>query len=648
MIATSAALGTMFGKYRLIHRLGRGGMADVYLAEDAAEQRQVAIRIIELREDADSREMLEAERLGARLQERFCAIDPHVPRVYAHGELDGCFYVAMELVDGEDLAQMLARGPLRPEMAAEVASQICQCLTNAHTFEVEVDGDTTAIVHGDITPKNIRVNATGEVKLLDFGIAKALSLTRKLTRNAYGSTPYLSPERLDTYNVDVHADLWSLGVVLYEMLSGLRPYRAENTRKLEKLILSKQPPPPLADTCPEALRRVVSKMLDPDLSRRYQTAPEFLADLTAWKEGRQTVAEREWIADVTADEVTRRTRPPVDSPTDEQTRRTSAPDESAAPSTAASSAAVQQPPRKSRLRRVLRTGFWIVALWMSLNELRIWRRADDLARSVVAADATELNSAYEQYLQLANASTFRVGLGALRARLKAQYVAQADRVIADFRRELPAVGKPQWTDAQTWLIRALTLDPTDRVLQASLRYCEGHILRVNGEERLRRRARQAANDSLRQAVQRFEEAATLNTRWADPYVGLLRVYVADMEDLDAALEALRQAERRGYKSGKREAAQFGDAYRARGDRLRRDAITVRGLPQQKQYLEEAATNYQRALDHYADAPGFADVAENVRLTQSRLAGVKAEIDEMDDAGGESKTASQISGDLPWR
>jgi eukaryotic-like serine/threonine-protein kinase len=629
MIANSAAIGTMFGPYRLNAKLGRGGMADVYLAEDTNDQRLVALRIVEVRDDGDSREMLEAERRGAELQERFCAIDTHVPRVYAHGELEGCFYVAMEFVDGEDLSEILARGPLRPDLAAEVATQICECLANAHAFTVELDGSTmVTIVHGDITPKNVRVNSQGDVKLLDFGIAKALSLTRKLTRNAFGSFPYLSPERLDTADVDAHADLWSVGVVFYEMLSGVRPYRAENTRKLEKLILAKEPPPALPDTCPEALRRVVAKLLNPDPARRYRSAGAIRSDLIAWKQGRQTEAEREWIAELTADEVTRRTRTSVEAVPDESTRRTARPDASPPPGAATPPVPRLRPSRWTRFKTIARRAAWLIGIAIALNEISVSRRMDDLGRRVVAANADELGDAYTEYQKLADSSVLRLGLGRLRSRLKSQLVGEAERVIADFRREMPTVGKPQWEAAQTWLARALTLEPSDTLVQASLRYAEGQINRLNGEERLKRKARQAANDSLSQAVQRFEEAATLNPRWPDPYLGLVRVYVADLEDLDRALEALRQAERRGYRSGNREAAQFGDAYRARGDRFRRDASGMAGLPQEKDYLSRSIESYQRALEMYGRAPGFAGVVDNVKLTQQRLTAVQAQLDSM--------------------
>src|SRR5262249_55365823 len=146
-------------------------------------------------------------------------IDPSVVRVYDANDADGYFYVAMEYIDGQDLAELMRRGPLATGFAVDVADAVARTLQHAHGLQVTIDGkDFHGVVHGDIKPKNIRIDKRGEVRVLDFGIAKALSLSRKLTRNEYGSVPYASPERLDSGDVNFGSDLWSLGVMLHEML----------------------------------------------------------------------------------------------------------------------------------------------------------------------------------------------------------------------------------------------------------------------------------------------------------------------------------------------------------------------------------------------------------------------------------------------
>ena len=214
----------------------------------------VALKLIEHGPDADTRDAIEAERRGAQLQARLAAIDPHVVRVYQSGDLDGFFFVAMEFIDGRDWHEWMRGGPLTPEFASEVAQAVAETLDHAHNLDVDMDGKPYhGIVHGDIKPKNIRIGNRAEVRVLDFGIAKALSLSRRLTRNEFGSVPYASPERLDSGDVDVQSDLWALAVMLYEMVTGLQPYHAATTERLENMIRSRIPPPPAPDPCPEAV-----------------------------------------------------------------------------------------------------------------------------------------------------------------------------------------------------------------------------------------------------------------------------------------------------------------------------------------------------------------------------------------------------------
>ena len=150
-------------------------------------------------------------------------------KIFDMCDMDGYFVVAMEYVDGQDLAELMRHGPAPVDDAADIALAMCQTLHNAHTLEVTIDGkECRGIVHGDIKPKNIRIDNENRVRVLDFGIAKALSLSRKLTRNEFGSVPYASPERLDSGDVNSLSDLWSLGVMLYELVTGSQPYQAES------------------------------------------------------------------------------------------------------------------------------------------------------------------------------------------------------------------------------------------------------------------------------------------------------------------------------------------------------------------------------------------------------------------------------------
>ncbi|HUI80972.1 MAG TPA: serine/threonine-protein kinase, partial [Bryobacteraceae bacterium] len=287
-----APAGRKLGKYEILRKLGRGGMADVYLGNDTELGHNVALKLIEHAADADTRDSIEAERSGAALQGRLAEIDPRVVRVYGFGDLDGFFFVSMEYIDGQDLAELMRGGPdgtggrLEVEFATDVAIDVAETLDHAHSFQATIDGkEFHGIIHGDIKPKNIRVDSHGTVRVLDFGIAKALSLSRRLTRNEFGSVPYASPERLDRGEVNAASDLWSLAVMLYEMVTGLQPYQGETTERLERMIRSGIPPPPAPDPCPEPLRRILMKAMAPDPALRYQSASDLGSVLHAFRNG---------------------------------------------------------------------------------------------------------------------------------------------------------------------------------------------------------------------------------------------------------------------------------------------------------------------------------------------------------------------------
>src|SRR5262249_7179032 len=296
---------------------------DVYLAMDtSAANYTVALKLIEYADDRDTRDSIEAERRGAELQARLAAIDSHVVRVFDAGDADGYFYVAMEYIDGQDLHELLGRGPLEPSFAVDVALAVARTLESAHSLQASIGGkDFHGVVHGDIKPKNIRVDSRGEIRVLDFGIAKALSLSRRLTRNDFGSVPYASPERLDTGEVDFGSDLWSLSVMLYEMVTGMQPYHADTTEKLERMIRSHIAPPPAPDPCPEPLRRILVRALMPDARARYQSAAGLAGDLEAFRAGGPVAAMDADEGPHADPDATRRTFPRADA-VSEETQRT--------------------------------------------------------------------------------------------------------------------------------------------------------------------------------------------------------------------------------------------------------------------------------------------------------------------------------------
>jgi serine/threonine protein kinase/tetratricopeptide (TPR) repeat protein len=639
-----APAGRKLGHYEIIRKLGRGGMADVYLAQDTEANGVVALKLIEHSEDADTRASIEAEQRGAELQARLAAIDPRVTRVHAAGDLDGYFFVAMEYIDGQDLAELMKHGPLAVEFAADAAIAVAQTLENAHNLQVVIEGkDFQGIVHGDIKPKNIRIDSHGGVRVLDFGIAKALSLSRRLTRNEFGSVPYASPERLDTGDVSAHSDLWSLAVTLYEMVTGLQPYHAANTEQLERMIRSRVPPPPAPDPCPEPLRRILAKAMAPDPEVRYAAARDFAADLGAFRRGEPVRAATEDL------DATRRTFRPRDADT-EATRRgvrwagppgrpsgaTSGPTNDVGAPTRATASKVIWPnvsrPKKPpgphtilMMRGVaaLAALMAIYILWSVISGFRLYGRGQDLERQVETEQITDLGQIWDQWTELSSGRSSSWLLRGPRKVVKQKFVEAAGRVIASYRNDAQLLYEADWQRARTYLSHALAVEP-DEATRGKLRLCDGHLARINGTAH-----RNAAE--LDEAVQDFNEAQNLLPGSPDPELGLARLYVYGLKDIDKANEALKQAASRGYKLGNRDQAQLADGYHDRADRLWLDSRNVRGLPQEKDQLQRAVEDYQTALKLYQSVAPYAKADVQIDRIENDLDSVNFRLQQIADA-----------------
>jgi hypothetical protein len=621
-----------FDTYTLERRLGGGGMGEVYLAS-TQDGRRVALKLVAIRDDADSRDIVAAERVGARLQQLFGASDQHVPGVMRIDESDGYFFIEMEYVDGHDLADLIPHG-LAPERAAWIAGELCRFLEHAHAFSARVESrEFRALVHADLKPKNIRINARDEVKVLDFGIARGLSLTGRLTTAAFGSRLYMSPEWLDTGRLDHHVDLWATGVVLYEMLAGHPPYRTDNDRQLELLLRAGTPPLPLPDTCPLPLRCIVLKALAPVQEQRYQTASAFRADLTAWLEGRGTVADQEVMAREA--EATRRTAPPAP-PADDATRptvhrdgvettRTAVPGAPVGPAEpVAGSPAALPAPGRSRSTQWWHRAVLVALLLAIVNEYAACQSAYALRAELPTRESNDLEAAWTRYGWIQRRSLLGLARLEVRRPMRDALVANAGRVIGDFRQDRPVVRERQWQQARSWLAHALEIDPGSSVLLARLRYCEGHLSRIDGEARLASNQRTEAERLLHDAIARFDESARLDKSWPDPWLGLLRIHIYALEDLPKAVAAVNEAERRGHRSGRREFLQLGEAHFGRAERERRDCDT---LPADSRCacLQRTGTLYRQSDAWIERVDRDADTTRRLARSQSRQASLSEKL-----------------------
>src|SRR5438552_1313482 len=276
-------VGRTIGHYKLSERIGTGGMGDVYLATDIIAGRKAALKILPVRFTGD------AERLKRFQQEAHAVVGlnhPNILTVYEIGEDHSTYYIASELIEGETLHQRLMRGRMELSEAVDIAIQVASALAAAHE---------AGIVHRDIKPENIMLRPDGYVKVLDFGIAKlaeqevpvtiprdeALSLVETNLGCILGTIRYMSPEQACGGQIDKSTDIWSLGVVLYEMVTGHAPFTGGTAREVMSSILQEEPPPVTAYVrqAPAELQQIVSKTLRKDREQRYHSAHDLLGAL---------------------------------------------------------------------------------------------------------------------------------------------------------------------------------------------------------------------------------------------------------------------------------------------------------------------------------------------------------------------------------
>ena len=265
-------IGTMLsGRYEVLKRVGSGGMADVYMAKDHKLNRNVAVKVLksEYVEDEKFLKKFETEAQAvARLSH------PNIVNIYDVGMEDGINYIVMELAEGITLKEYIRKkGYLSPKETVEISTQIASAISHAHKNH---------IIHRDIKPQNILVSDTGIIKVTDFGIAKATSSnTVTSTATAMGSVHYISPEQAKGRFCDEKSDIYSLGITMYEMVTGHVPFDHENGVTIALMHLQNEitPPSQIRDGIPDSLEKIILKCTMKKPEERYQTADDLIADL---------------------------------------------------------------------------------------------------------------------------------------------------------------------------------------------------------------------------------------------------------------------------------------------------------------------------------------------------------------------------------
>ena len=276
-------------RYELHRRLARGGMAQVYLARDSSLDRPVAIKEL-VPEFATDPSFVERFRREAQAAANLA--HPNIVGVYDWGTQDGTYYIVMEYIDGPSLSQVIRRdGPLHPRRAAELTSEVAGALGFAHS---------RGVVHRDVKPGNVLLTGSGQSKVTDFGIARALSSAEDdLTQagSVMGTATYFSPEQAQGLPVDPRSDLYSLGVVLYEMLTGRAPFTGDTPLAIAYKHVQDQPAPPssIITDLPAGIEAIVMKLLSKRPDDRYASAEELRVDLRRFLSGERTNAEAQLL-----------------------------------------------------------------------------------------------------------------------------------------------------------------------------------------------------------------------------------------------------------------------------------------------------------------------------------------------------------------
>jgi tetratricopeptide (TPR) repeat protein len=282
-------------------------------------------------------------------------------------------------------------------------------------------------------------------------------------------------------------------------------------------------------------------------------------------------------------------------------------------------------PRQRQIRFFGGLALLAALVFIALHEVSTWRSGSQLAREVESERLTDMDAAWERYDALQKASFVPWVLSGPRNAIQGRLIATADSIINEYgRSDAPTITEKEWIRAHNVLARALEIDPHDRIVRGKLYLADGHLNRIRGTAR-------GDSKLLNDARGKFEQAADLMPKSPDPYLGLARLYVYSLHDVDRAEDALKAAGKRGHEMGRRERGQLADGYRDRGERLMREGIRAAGLPEEKDLLKRAEQDLHKSEEIYRDIVPYGNSSTSLRRVLENIDVIAARRDAMKDS-----------------
>lgn len=594
-----------FGRFENLRELRKGGMGEVYLAFDPSRGEDVVLKRVPL--DGEDPGVLPAQRLGATLQEKLAVHGVRVPAVFETGDLDGYFYVAMQYVAGNDLSSLLVKERhIPPDRALSWGRSLCEILDSSHNLNETVGGELVrSIVHADIKLENLQLTNQGELFLIDFGTAKALTEKQPLVQNDFATPSYMPPEYAESgRQVNCATDLWAAGVVLYKLLCGRFPFRGATDEEIfDNIRLARLRPPP--EDLPVKLESILARSLAHRPKRRYPTAAAFSADLDAFLLDRPLAPETLALEEA-GDDRTRRTVASADE--DGRTRRTQP--RPASPETAAGSAEAEAPARTAWRRR---PALWAAAAAIALFfGAQVYAQA--VARQVVRELTVEVNPdlerAWDRYTRARRLSI--VPLTKAKGRLHAAYLDKAESLFLAYRENPRTVACSDWLRAQPWVERATRLRP-DSPTKARQLYVHGQVRRLMTE----RKCDLPTRSTYAEATELLEKAAALDAQWTDPLLALVVIHAWRQFDFERLRATLEEIETRGFPQTVLTRSAYADGYKEQCGRLAASAKPPLDPARQVELLEQADQLCALAESWYRQIPQQPGTPDGLRTVSRR-------------------------------